>query len=224
MKLILYSLLLSILFSCNQKNKSPNETISKAPKTEKENKEYEAIRSSTEIYFDSFAYMFIQKIQLIDTNDILIESLSEFDEVFINFTQRKKIPKDENIISLVDLDFGFGPVATYKKNDSSFVKKQIRESKDMYWSLYKLQYHETLNKYYEWIKKNPKFEWEAFKTAGFGCFITLSAPIFNHSKNKAVIMIGQQCHGTLGAGYVYLFELKKNGDWEMTKDRQLWIS
>lgn len=122
------------------------------------------------------------------------------------------------------MPFGIGPVATYKKIDSSFVKKQILRSKNMYWSPYRLQYHETLNNYYEWIQKNPKFEWEVFKKAGFSCFITLSAPIFNQVKTKAVIMIGRQCHCTLGAGYIYLFELKKTGDWKIVKDRQLWIS
>jgi hypothetical protein len=221
MKLLLYSLVLLITFSCNQKKTSSKNTISTVSKAQKE---YPSIRNSTDIYFDSFAYAFIKKITPIDTNDILIESLLKFEKTFINFIPRKKSPKDENVLYIVDFPFGTGPVATYKKNDSSSVKEQITNAEGMHWSVYRLQHPKTLNNYYKWIEKNPKFEWEVFKAAGFGCFITLSAPIFNQLKNKAVIVIGRQCHNTLGAGYVYLFELNKNGNWEMTKNRELWIS
>lgn len=218
MKFLFCLLILLLFFNCNQEQGTPTDTISKTVKNSYLDK------NTKEIYFDSFAYEFIRKIEPFGSNDILIESLLDFEEIFINFTPRKKFSKNENVLSLMDMNIGLGPIATYDKKDSLFVQQQIKDSKDSNWSIYQLQRYQTLNDYYQWKDENPFFKWEAFKSAGFGCFVTLSAPVFNLLKNKAVLVIGHQCHGTLGSGNVYLFQLEKNGTWKMVNNRQLWIS
>lgn len=119
MKFLFCSLMLFLFFNCNQKQRAPIDSISKTVKN------YYTDKDTKEIYFDSFAYEFIRKIEPFDSNDILIESLLNFEEIFINFTPRKKSSKNENILSLMDMNIGLDPIATYNKKDSLFVEHHI---------------------------------------------------------------------------------------------------
>jgi hypothetical protein len=175
-----------------------------------------------EIYSDSISYNFIWEAKLIDTSDILNEELINFELDYIKYIMMSQ--SSNTILKMQLIENDLYPKVLYQSKDSLGVERQVAYSKDKKWSIYQLQYHQTLNKYDNWKIKNTTFNWDKFKKSNFGCVISLSAPIFNESRDEVVIIIEKFCHYTIGTKDVYYFRLDEEYNWKIAKKWNLWIS
>jgi hypothetical protein len=169
------------------------------------------------LYDDSLAYAFINEIGFIGQGNILnlIPSETSLDGIDFNEPQFN--------IDSSNLSFHFSPLLYADRKDSLSITKQIKQAQNTGWDLNKLGITETADQYVLWQRKNPIFEWTAFKKANFGCFIDLGIPLFNYEKNIAIIYFGCQCHGTMGYGNIQKYVLT-NGKWTFERDINKWIS
>lgn len=165
---------------------------------------------------DSIVYQFINEIDLIGENTVVERVISDRTIEAVNFGTKDSISLNHSIY--VEPTF-----FQFNKEDSSYVMSQVAQGSNRLWDLQRLNSQFTRNKYNSWCMEHHTFDWDEFRNAGFGCFLTMGLPIFNKELDEAIIYVGYQCHYTLGSGSIRKYK-KVDGEWEFEEENNLWIS
>ncbi|MFK7784737.1 MAG: hypothetical protein AB8B56_06470 [Crocinitomicaceae bacterium] len=107
--------------------------------------------------------------------------------------------------------------------DMTFIEQQLKSNKDKLWIAEKFRgipYNSQILSKYE---TELRFDWDAFKKDGFGCFQSYGLPIFNLDSTMCIVQINGSCHGTIGSGSSIFLE-KKDEHWKIVGNKQNWMS
>lgn len=175
---------------------------------------------TTNTFQDSTTYDFLKQTQILSKNDILDENIARESIKGIWFESNLQNQTKSNQIKITNLN-----LYVAKGADSLFIQEQNERSKGKKWDLKKIGAYDAIKRYEYWERRNTEFDWDEFKSEGFGCFVSIGIPLFNSDYTVAIVYVGTTCHGTLGNGTIYKFERSGTAtQWEFSESMQLWIS